>query len=412
MKSMNKSSQLTNKIQEYLFYFFLLTLSFPIPILKWTYGLWFVACILNLILRPKLVKENLVFGALLLALFLVRLVSAIIHNDFKFFISEHFDTQLTFLAFPFILFFNKFESISLSKILKLLVLGNILAMIVFIVEFILYRFHILVLKDDIYNFFPSTHSFLSLYDEMRRFQDSFTVIFKHRAAMGFCSSISLAALFYLIKDEGHLNVKVILYLLAILFCAIFLYLTGSRSGLISAGVLSVVGAIYLLKDNKTYLLISLISIVISFSVLSTLKSTRNLMLKELVMFDYSKIRLLDPRFQIWETSAYICSSHLWSGVGMSNIKPTLNDEYVKRGYVFYANEGFNTHNQFMHFCLESGVIASILFVSLLLFLLYVSENKFITSCFVFSFTILSLFEDSLIQINSICAFVIVILSSV
>jgi O-antigen ligase len=401
--------QFSLKFQEYLFYIYLVSLSFPIFVVKWTYGLWlFSFGIYALYHRPKLIKENVVLAVLFTALLLVRFFSSVVHSELAYFIKVHFDNQLSYLVLPILLLYNR-SSINLIRVLKLLIAGNLVAMIYFLIEFLLLRFHIIFINQGVYNAFPTSNSIVSIASEVTLFQNTITLLFKHRAAMGLCGSISLASLFYLIRVERHFNKRKFLYIGAIIFIAFYIYFTGSRSGLIVMVVLFVLGLISIFRKNKLFQIISLALVIALFGVISTMKLTRNLMLNEIFSLDYSKIRVLDPRFSIWEVGVDLSKSNFWTGVGMSHIQDVLCDEYAKRGMTLCLHERYNTHNQFLHFWLESGIFAMLLFLFILGYLINKSSNRYLTVCLVVSYIIVSSLEDTLIQISSIAALVAIIL---
>lgn len=220
--------------------------------------------------------------------------------------------------------------------------------------------------------------------------------------MGANLVMGIACLIYLMKKTG--NVKLWRWVGACLvgvFFAGVIYVTGSRSGLISLFSILAISVIYLFISNRKRLVIAFLLIIVLFSAFLSLKTTRSLLTSEISTLNYSKLRTADPRFRIWESSVEIIKENPIAGVGYSEVYPRLFEKYNRMGVLEFIKERFNSHNQFLQFSLESGVWAGLLYAVFLLTLYLWKEKRYLSFSFTTVFFIYSMFEDAVIIFNGV-----------
>jgi hypothetical protein len=340
---------------------------------------------------------------LLFFLTIARVLVSILNHDFQSLFNKLVDTQLALVLIPVILFYLTSQSFNLKQILKVYIFGTAVSSIVVVAYFYLYRFNILVEPTPF--IFPAGKQIQNFTDDILIFQEFITPYFKHRAAMCVNLSMSIAGLFFLFKQAHHSTIwNKIGGILVGLFFLIVLYATGSRSGYISCFVILVFGLVYLFSRRKRILSIAFFSVLAILIALSSLKTTRPLMINEIKTRNYTELRTKDPRFQIWEICIETIRKHPVIGIGYSQIKKELFQKYKERGLDVDLKEKYNSHNQFFQFAMESGVWASIIF-ALILLPVYFGRNIFLSISFSATYTIYSLLEDAFLTINGVSIFI-------
>lgn len=398
----NKLKANLEKINYYAFLLLAFSLNFPQPIIKYTLGFWLITCPFSIDYKQKLIVNKIYYTPLFLISFLIlgRVIVSVIHHDFPFLLTKLLDTQLSLLFLPALLIFQVNRYFNLKQILLVYILGCFTTCIISVIYFYLYRYSILIGNLEGTPLGTNTHN---LVDDIQTFQLFISSFFKHRAAMGVNISLSIAALMYLMKGLNKATaLKVISAIIALAVFAIVLYITGSRSGIISLIFILLSSAVYMFRRKKiifiTFLLIGGL-----IAGLSNLKTTR---LIDRRSKDYhNDILKMDPRFQIWKSALEIIDVNLWLGVGYSNVKPALFEKYKEKGLNLDIEAKHNSHNQFLQFALESGIWASIVFTLILLPVYFEKKIYFLSFSFSAVFTIYSIFEDTLIIINGVTIFV-------
>jgi O-antigen ligase len=380
------------------------SISFPQRIIIYTIAFWILTCLLILKFNAvSKLKEVSSLPLLILALlFLCRAFIAICHSDFSVFASKQlFDTQLALLVLPVVLIFHENKRTRIDKVLLTYVIGCFVSSLVVVVYFYLFRFGVLDSSTHLL-FIPLRDINSTFADDINLFQGYCSPFFKHRAGIGACLSMAVACLVYLAKKQSSLKPwRWIGICLTAVFFVCVIYATGSRSGLLSLVTVLVIALIYLLSGNKKMLVFGFLLIGLLLFGSMSLKTTRSLLVTEISSLDYNKIRTADPRFKIWESASDIIKEHPFVGVGYSRVNSQLVEKYRANGLTEFANERFNSHNQFLQFSLESGVWAGVFFAIFLLPIYFGRKNRYLSFSFSAIFFFYSMFEDSLILINGV-----------
>jgi O-antigen ligase len=401
MKRLELKSSL-EKVNYYTFLLLAFSLNFPQTIVRYFLAIWVVSCLFSINYKQKTNFKKSYYLPLYLisVLILGRIIVSLIHNDFPALLAKLFDTQLSLIFLPILLILHVNRFFNLKQILIVYVVGCFISCVLVVCYFYLYRFNLLI--GDVEGIPLGTNKH-NLIEDIKIFQLFISPYFKHRAAVGANISLSVAALIYLIKTEQKFSLKkVFLAVLIITVLALSIYVSGSRSGILSFIIVLLSGAVYMFRRKKT-IFISFLIVSLLITGLSTLKTTR--LIDKGVKYENDNISTIDPRVQIWKSSIEIIDEHPWLGVGYSGLKPALFKKYEEKGLKLDLQAKHNTHNQFLQFAVESGIWVAVIFA--LIFLPIYFERKIYFLSFAFSsvFIVYSMFEDTFIIINALSIFV-------
>lgn len=405
---MNK--ELIQKINNYSFLLFAFSVNFPKTILIYSMVLWIVSSffVLHVPASKQLKSKKFLVLYLLLVLMGGRVLVSLWHNDFYALATKLFDTQLALVVVPVLLLFVKNKYYDFNKSVLAYVLGITVTGIIVVVYFYLSR----------YNFIQNQMTFIpeSLLNtkgidvDVLIFRDFITEKFKHRAGMGANLSLAVAGTIYLIKQ---FNIRKIAHLSGILIVSMFnlavIYASGSRSGLLSAIIVIIIGLFYFFKSHKYYLIGSLLLLAVAVVGVGKLKTTRksdnnNLVSKLFTTpntITKSDIANIDPRIRIWHAAVQVIEEQPLLGVGYGQVKMRILDKYEHFQYQDLLNEKYNSHNQFLQFSIESGIWSGFLLILILLALVYVTNFHFLFYAFSGVFFTYCFFEDALVVINGV-----------
>jgi len=386
------------------FLLFAFSLNFPQPIIEYTLGFWVITSFFCIDYKQKPTIKKVYYIPLFLISFLIlgRIIVSITHHDFPFLLIKLLDTQLSLLLLPILLIFQVNRYFNLKRVLFAYIIGSSISCIIAVTYFYLYRYNIF--SGGSADGIPLGTNIHKLTDDIFIFQHFISPYFKHRAAMGVNLSLSIASLIYLIKTSEKLSFyKIIAAFLVVTFLSVVLYSTGSRSGIISLIFVFLFSTVYMFR-RKRIVFITFLLIGALITGLSSLKTTR-ISADESKNSSQNDISRIDPRIQIWKSALKIIDKNVWLGVGYSNVKPALLQEYKERGLNQDLAGRFNSHNQFLQFALESGIWASIIFALILLPIYFARRIYFLSLSFSTVFTIYSMFEDTFIIINGVTVFV-------
>lgn len=390
------------KVNYYAFLLLAFSLNFPQPIVRYSLAIWLISCLFSINYKQKTNFKKTYYLPLYLIIVLIlgRIIVSLIHNDFSALLAKLLDTQLSLIFLPVLLILHVNRYFNLKQILIVYVIGCFISCFLVVCYFYLYRFNVLI--GDVEGIPLGTNKH-NLIEDIKMFQLFISPYFKHRAAVGVNISLSVAALIYLIKSEPKVtfkNVCLVIFLLALF--ALVIYVSGSRSGILSFIIVLLSGAVYMFRRKKvifiTFLIVGLL-----IAGLSTLKTTR--LIDKGVKYENDNISTIDPRIQIWKSSVEVIDIQPWFGVGYSGIKPALFQKYEEKGLQLDLQAKHNTHNQFLQFAMESGVWAALIFASILLPIYFGRKIYFLSFAFSTVFIVYSMFEDTFIIINALSIFV-------
>ncbi len=301
-------------------------------------------------------------------------------------LSRIFEQRLTLLLLPFIAILQR-SKIDFILFLKIFVLGNFF-FIVYSYFYIFYQYW--VVKE------PVLH---------RDFLSNFTHVccqLQYRTYACLNIVISYAAIVYLLlKREISIAVTLIYFITSFFF----FILNNSRAEDIALLVVFVTLLIYTFKRNKMQT-ISIFVLGCSLLFLSVKIFPYSRLAQQFYKFE--KIKKLsaldDPRICIWDCALDLANSSICRGLGVNNYEEKLVEEYEKRDFKQGVISKYNTHNQFLGFLLEFGLVGSILLLILLLSIYFVSEKE--RRLFYFQLTgilIISFFFENMLDRYAGCA---------
>ena len=195
---------------------------------------------------------------------------------------------------------------------------------------------------------------------------------------------------WLLKKQTSLFFKALIYFL-ILFFVLSLFLIGSRISLIS--LFCVCTLIFLTKISKAVIYKYLILLVLagSFFIFSSPAKHR---VKEIFKVNMSLINhkseynSINTRLGIYLCSVKIISESFVFGVGIGDTKEKLQECYnEKLQSEVYKWNYYNTHNQYLHFLLASGVLG---FLSYIISITYMLINGYRNNNWPLFFTMITI----------------------
>lgn len=109
---------------------------------------------------------------------------------------------------------------------------------------------------------------------------------------------------------------------------------------------------------------------------------------------------LNIRLAKWECAVEVINENFPLGVGVGCSQIKLNEKYQENNFVVGLEKRFSTHNQFLHYLVETGVLGLIVYMLILLrgFLLSYKHNNFILLALVCLLFICGL-TDTILIIN-------------
>jgi O-antigen ligase len=114
---------------------------------------------------------------------------------------------------------------------------------------------------------------------------------------------------------------------------------------------------------------------------------------------YNKNGSGDSRLARWDAALHVIKQRPFIGHGISMETEVLKKQYIKMGLKTATKENYNSHNQFLGFAIEGGIISLILFCFFLLINLYFSlkSKDFISLFFFVSIATICLVENLLVR---------------
>lgn len=235
-----------------------------------------------------------------------------------------------------------------------------------------------------------------------------------RPYLGFYCLTALILCFYLIKKLP--KYRILLFIVSIILST-FIMLIVARLSLIT-GIL--LGFVYLLFYSEFTIIKKIIIVLSSTLVIGiTLFSYKNMTNRFFTNTSMERIKLYDPRVDIWDCSYKIsqenefniflgCKSHQEVSNKLVECYGTKSENDPPRRQ-WFVDTRFNTHSQFIDFYLVGGLIGLLLFIYLIYEIIKGSINDFYFFSLVISL-VLFLFFENVFQRQLGCYLIGVILS--
>jgi O-antigen ligase len=235
-----------------------------------------------------------------------------------------------------------------------------------------------------------------------------------RPYLGFFCLIAIISNFYLIK----MNPKYKMVLLFISFSLfLFIVLIVARLSLIT---LILLGLIYLFFYSTLLFYKKILILATSIFIISiTLHSYKNMSKRFFTNTSLERIKLYDPRVDIWDCAYRISKESDFNIILGSKSHQLISDKLVAcyktksendlQRRQWFVDTRFNTHNQFIDFFLVGGLIGLGLFLYFIYEIIRASKNNFYSFSLVISLLLFLTFEN-VFQRQLGCYFIAVILS--
>jgi len=375
-------------IHEYLTYLFFFLIPMPDSILPLALGAWVASWLIWRILHYKekypLPNKSLKIAALLfLAFNAFNYLSAFWGFDppSGASIMEH---RLSFLIISVILLFGFYPTLNLNKIIKAFFWGNLAAIALFAINFLISYF-----TDEVLKYQLDVVGLSELVDA-----------FKHPAYM----SLNLILSYFLyLTILGRSKHDKVLSVLSFVLLALFIFFSRSRAGVLNLILLSFGVMFYLSRQyvglKKTFLIAIPLVIVFSYGIVNTKKFAN-------ILDNSEHVAVRAPRKILWKSALQMTAEKPLLGYGIGSSKQLFIEKCELNGIYYAENAQYNVHNQFLEFALESGLVGlSLVFFSLFYFLKGIPRNnrwKAISLLFIFGVALF--FESMLLRVAGISSF--------
>jgi O-antigen ligase len=235
-----------------------------------------------------------------------------------------------------------------------------------------------------------------------------------RPYLGFFCLIAFISSFYLINKKPKYKM-VLLFISFSLF--LFIVLIVARLSLIS---LILLGLIHLFFYSTLLFYKKILILVTSIIIISiTLHSYKNMSKRFFTNTSLERIKLYDPRVDIWDCAYRISKESDFNIILGSKSHQVISDKLVDcyktksendlQRRQWFVDTRFNTHNQFIDFFLVGGLLGLTIFMYLIYEMIRVLKHNFYSFSLVISI-ILFLFFENVFQRQLGCYFIGIIFS--
>jgi O-antigen ligase len=222
--------------------------------------------------------------------------------------------------------------------------------------------------------------------------------FLHPIYFGLYIVFAQFLIFEVFKNARKLSVRGILFTLYLAQFAL-LFLVSSKAAIISSLLLAFYSALAYPQQIRVKCLIALGLIIFTFAFVSfnpKMRVFKDNFVEQLSINPNAQFGH-DLRILSWDASLTIIKKNWLAGVGEGHKDTILTGTYVEKKYVIPAQEGFNSHNQYLDFLLGGGVIALSIYLWGILWMVYkaVRSDNRVLLIFVLLFSFEAFFENLL-----------------
>jgi O-antigen ligase len=331
----------------------LLVLALVVPLEKTTMRILLVAITFSTLIQGKynIFNQNRSWIKFILSLlWLLPFIQLIILNGASDHWS-HLETKLSLLLFPiFLLIGVDIKKEFIYDLLKFFIIGCCISIII-------------CLLNASYNFF--------ILEKNNSFYYKNISIFHHPSYFSMYLNFAIGLLYLnLVSPISKHKIKNKWSWILIISFTVFIVLVSSRTGWISNFLINSIFIIVLIKRkffHKRHLLLGLVILLtigglVNFS--PSLKNRFNEIIKHTV---YAKQQSNYPsststRIKAWESAAELIQKNWLFGLGSGIGSVELNKVYEAKGYLSLKEKNTNTHNQYLQYLLDHGVVGLIFLV--------------------------------------------------
>jgi O-antigen ligase len=205
--------------------------------------------------------------------------------------------------------------------------------------------------------------------------------FHHASYLSMYLSFSIAILsYYLVVEKWKNNSQLLTWLGLIVYFLIFIIMLSSKAGIISMGLVLILGLSYYIFKKRKYVngIVATILIAVmffSFMKLMSIPQSRFNASVEAVQgqddLDDKSSESTGERLLIWKYSLEIIKENILFGAGTGDVQAKLLDKYREKEFTKAFEIKLNAHNQYIETTIAIGITGLlILTFTLLLSLLY------------------------------------------
>lgn len=366
------------------FYIFLIIALF-IPVTKSYLPLLMFLWVLFSIVPARKISlhdyRNKVLIFLPLVFYLLHVVGLIYSDNMA---SGLFDLEvkLSIVIIPVgILFMTKRVHLNLKLILKVFVMGNIIASIACLTHAYFDSIQVNELGQKVYEFsvWPDRtkgYSFFKLIQiGYSRFSDVYLSYIHHPSYYSMYILFSIVVLIEWIREKKN----VILNSFIILYFSVFLVLLGSRAVAINALVVFVFYILlYILRTRKYVVGIGILLIGLTVTTFITSQTRLGHNIKETISILEDKEDLnpkSDIRLWLWKSGVEIFKDNVVLGVGTGDINDELHKKYTEYGLQGAYDSNLNVHNQYLDIAIKFGSIGLLIFAGWMVLSIYYAYKE-------------------------------------
>lgn len=351
---MPESNAIMNKLKEYSGYLVAVYFLFPILWVSYIIGIWLFFCLIDMIMKRRLINQKNLIKSLLLSIpFWAIIVSVFIHPGN----GEHFiERGMGFALFPISIFLSqiKLNSSQLIKLTWVLLIGSLLLALK---GLLLYVF-----VDSFYQY-DQQHDFIFRYrSEFNQhtqipptyasiyFAFASIMVFLQLKQMTWGKVLAIAMVIILLLNMILLSAKmpIIAFGLIMLFLLIrkniFLGMMNKKRWLIAGSIIT--------------LLILGMFIFTRWGELFTGLTYRNIEQQE---------NSVGIRKGITQCGLQLSKEHFLAGIGPQNVQQALNQCYYQFEGDDFSRHSFNTHNQYLDSLISHGILGLILLLIMIIY---------------------------------------------
>lgn len=389
--------QISDTFEEYSLYLFAFFCCFPQKISSIffvTWGsCWIINTLITLITQRKLTitwTREKIPAVLLLSLSVLALISVIYAADSSLALKRIFGQRLSILLVPIAILIGC-QKINLKTFIYAFIYGNLAFILVSFIHVAIVYWKVTEIRLYINFLYYCSDVF---HDLIHRSYSNLNII------LGFIGLIFL-------WSKGSNKFLIITSVLYTISSLLFLIVNNSRGETIAFGFLIlyfIIRIFFKSKKAAIYMGASIIAIV----TITVLFFPDNRTIQTIKNFNTENNDIKEnPRIHIWESAKVLIPEHPIIGYGTNNFEEPLKELFVQSGFIDGSFYEYNTHNQYIGFQLEYGIIGLVLFLVLLCSLFLFAprdERKYLFIPITIIWIISFLFESFLDRYNGCATF--------
>ena len=303
---------------------------------------------------------------------------------------SHLETKLSLLLFPFFILIGvELKKNFINELLKIFIVGCSISIII-------------CLANSTFNFIYNNHSDSFYYKKLS--------FIHHPSYYSMYLNFAIGILYInLVSKVNELKIQKKWSWILIISFTIFIVLVSSRTGWISNVIINSIFMIVLIKRKffkKRDLLVGFILLLtagVFINISSPIKNRFNEIIKHTL---YSKKQSNYPsststRIKAWKSTVELIQKNWLTGFGTGIGRIELNKTYVSKGYISLKKKNTNTHNQYLQYLLDHGIIGFLFlfFLTIIMLIISLKERDYVYTIFIF-LLIINFMTESILETQS------------